>query len=109
MTGYRKKEIVNMAQENLHMFKRLKEKSSCYDFNKYDKEYDQSQYYKKFRCSFLPSINFNKNKRKGPMPTKKNFLYQSNYDYINQNNYNMNINNSNNNTINNEHLLFNNK
>ena len=32
MTGHKKKEIVNMAQENLHMFKRLKEKTSYYDF-----------------------------------------------------------------------------
>ena len=56
MNAYRKKEIVNMAQENLYMFKRLKEKTSHYDFGKYDKEYDQAQYYKRSHCTLLPSI-----------------------------------------------------
>ena len=44
--GNKKKEIVKMAQENLHMLKRLSQKTSCYDFSKYKKEYDQAPYYK---------------------------------------------------------------
>ena len=78
-TGYRKKEIVNMAQENLHMFKRLKEKTSHYDFSKYDKEYDQAQYYKRSHCSLLPSIDFNRNKRTISIGLKNRTLYNSNF------------------------------
>ena len=41
--GNKKKEIIQMAQENLHMLKRLSEKTSHYNFNKYEKEYDKAQ------------------------------------------------------------------
>ena len=57
--GNKKKEIVKMAQENLHMLKRLSQKTSCYDFSKYKKEYDQAQYYKESLCVF-PPIDFYK-------------------------------------------------
>ena len=86
-----------MAQENLHMFKRLKEKTSYYDFEKYDKEYEQAQYYKRSHCSYLPSIDFNKHKRKVPLHSKNQSLRYANYDYMNNYNYTYNINNTNNN------------
>ena len=60
--GNKKKEIIQMAQENLHMLKRLTEKTSCYNFNKYQKEYDQAQYYKRTHCAF-PSIDFFKTQK----------------------------------------------
>ena len=88
MTGYRKKEIVNMAQENLHMFKRLKEKTSYYDFSKYDKEYDQAQYYKRSHCALLPSIDFNRNKRTISIGSKNRTLYNSLFNINNSNSYN---------------------
>jgi len=109
MTGYRKKEIVNMAQENLHMFKRLKEKTSYYDFSKYDKEYDQAQYYKRSHCSLLPSIDFNRNKRTISIGLKNQTLYNSIFNVNHSNSFNyINISKSNNftNTRNN---YFNNK
>ena len=109
MTGYRKKEIVNMAQENLHMFKRLKEKTSYYDFSKYDKEYDQAQYYKISHCSLLPSIDFNRNKRTISIGLKNRTLYNSLFNVNHSNSFNyINISKSNNftNTRNN---YFNNK
>lgn len=59
MAGNKKKEIIKMAQENLHMLKRLTEKTSCYDFYKYEKEYNKAQYYKRSLCVF-PSIDFYK-------------------------------------------------
>ena len=97
MTGYRKKEIVNMAQENLHMFKRLKEKTSYYDFSKYDKEYDQAQYYKRSHCSLLPSIDFNRNKRSVSFGSKNRTLYNSIFNINNSNSFNnINISKSNN-------------
>jgi hypothetical protein len=97
MTGYRKKEIVNMAQENLHMFKRLKEKTSYYDFSKYDKEYDQAQYYKRSHCSLLPSIDFNRNKRNVSFGSKNRTLYNSIFNINNSNSFNnINISKSNN-------------
>ena len=86
MNAYRKKEIVNMAQENLYMFKRLKEKTSHYDFGKYDKEYDQAQYYKRSHCTLLPSIDFSK--------TKRNFSLGGKYKIIHNSIYNMNVSNS---------------
>ncbi len=111
MTGYRKKEIVNMAQENLHMFKRLKEKTSHYDFAKYDKEYDKAQYYKRSHCAFLPSIDFCKNKRNISLGTKNKLMHHTHYNNINNNNsssLNFNTSNSNNINNNNEQKLFNN-
>lgn len=96
-TGYRKKEIVNMAQENLYMFKRLKEKTSYYDFSKYDKEYDQAQYYKRSHCSLLPSIDFNRNKRTISIGLKNRTLYNSLFNVNNSNSFNnINISKSNN-------------
>ena len=112
MTAYKKKEIVNMAQENLHMFKRLKEKTSHYDFVKYDKEYDKAQYYKRSHCSLLPSIDFNKNKRNISLGSKSRSMYHSYFNNINNNNsasFNFNTSNSNNiNSNNNEQKLFSN-
>ena len=118
MAGHRKSEIVNMAQENLHMFKRLKEKTSYYDFSKYDKEYDQAQYYKRSHCSLLPSIDFNRNKRTISIGLKNRTLYNSLFNVNNSNSLNnINISKSNNLTSNrnnylssknNEQNLFNN-
>ena len=112
MTGYRKKEITNMAQENLYMFKRLKEKTSCYDFGKYDKEYDKAQYYKKSHCSLLPSIDFNRNKRNISLGTKNRIVHYSYFNNIHNNNSasfnNFHTSNTNkNNNIKNEKKLFN--
>ena len=70
-----------MAQENLHMLKRLQEKTSNYDFNKYEKEYNKAQYYKRSLCAF-PSIDFYKTKRSTSLAG--NSLYSP---YNSQNNY----------------------
>ena len=86
-----------MAQENLYMFKRLKEKTSYYDFSKYDKEYDQAQYYKRSHCSLLPSIDFNRNKRTISIGLKNRTLYNSLFNVNNSNSFNnINISKSNN-------------
>ena len=70
-----------MAQENLHMLKRLQEKTSNYDFNKYEKEYNKAQYYKRSLCAF-PSIDFYKSKRSTSLAG--NTIYTP---YNSQNNY----------------------
>ena len=80
MVGYRKKEIVTMAQENLYMFKRLKEKTSYYDFGKFDKEYDKAQYYKRSHCSLLPSIDFSKNRRYFSLGNNRRINTNNNYN-----------------------------
>ena len=54
-----KNNIMEMAQENLYMYKRLRDKQPTYDLDKYLKDYNQNQYYKKNLCRF-PSINFYK-------------------------------------------------
>jgi len=117
MTGHKKKEIVNMAQENLHMFKRLKEKTSYYDFGKYDKEYDQAQYYKRSHCALLPSIDFNKAKRTISLGSKSKIIHRSYFNINNStsfnninttNSYNINKATLNTNNISKEQNLFNN-
>ena len=107
MTGHKKKEIVNMAQENLHMFKRLKEKTSYYDFGKYDKEYDQAQYYKRSHCALLPSIDFNKAKRTISLGSKSKIIHRSYFNINNSTSFN-NINTSNSYNINKATLNTNN-
>ena len=59
-----KNQIRGIAQENLYMYKRLMERQSTYDANKWIKDYKQNQKYKNNVCKF-PSINFyQKYKRK---------------------------------------------
>ena len=79
--GNKKKEIVKMAQENLHMLKRLESKTSYYNFNKYEKEYDKAQYYKRSHCAF-PAIDFYKTQRASSFGN--NYSYNP---YHSQNNY----------------------
>ena len=70
-----------MAQENLHMLKRLQEKTSSYNFNKYEKEYNKAQYYKRSLCAF-PSIDFYKTKRSTSLagtPAYTPYNSQNNY------------------------------
>ena len=54
---YVKNEIKSLAQANLFILKKLLNKSSEYSVSKYEKEYQQSQKYKKIICRY-PSINF---------------------------------------------------
>ena len=62
MAGNKKKEIITIAQENLHMLKRLTEKTSQYNFQRWEKEYERAQYYKRTHCIY-PSIDFYKTQR----------------------------------------------
>ena len=60
--GYVKLNIMNLAQQNLYMLKRLTEKKSEYSVKKMEEDYKKVQNYKKIMCNF-PCINFNKAKR----------------------------------------------
>ena len=60
--GYIKLGIMDLAQQNLYMLKRLTEKKSEYSVNKMEEDYKRYQKYKKIKCNF-PSINFNHQKR----------------------------------------------
>ena len=60
--GYIKLGIMNLAQQNLYMLKRLTEKKSEYSVKKMEEDYKKVQNYKKIMCNF-PCINFNKKKR----------------------------------------------
>ena len=59
LNGYKKFEIVKMAQDNLYMLKRLNERTSFYNTKKLRKDYKTSQNYKKNHCLY-PPIDFNK-------------------------------------------------
>ena len=62
--GYKKHEIIRVAQENLFMLKRLNERTSFYNVEKWNKDYEASQQYKKNHCLYSP-IDFNKTQRLG--------------------------------------------
>ena len=93
MGGNKKHEIIKVAQENLYMLKRLNERTSFYNVEKWNKDYEISQYYKKTHCLYSP-IDFNKTQRLGNFPntwgletnpnqknmtTRKKFFSQTNY------------------------------
>ncbi len=59
--GYIKLNIMNLAQQNLYMLKRLYEQKSQYSAKKMEKDYQKFQGYKKIMCKF-PEIDFNKSK-----------------------------------------------
>ena len=69
--GHIKLGIMNLAQQNLYMLKRLTEKKSEYSVKKMEEDYKKFQNYKKIMCNF-PCINFNKEKR-GFSCDNKNF------------------------------------
>ena len=98
MAATKKHEIIRVAQENLYMLKRLNEKTSAYNVDKWKKDYEASQYYKRSHCQY-PSIDFyktqkcnsfgnmftgiSKNSTKNDFYTKTQY---SKYSYSNTNN-----------------------
>jgi hypothetical protein len=64
MDGNKKNEIIRVAQENLYMLKRINERTSVYNVDKWDRDYRISQYYKRNHCQY-PSIDFNKTQKEG--------------------------------------------
>ena len=64
MGGNKKHEIIRVAQENLFMLKRLNERTSFYNVEKWNKDYEISQVYKRNHCLYAP-IDFNKTQRYG--------------------------------------------
>ena len=98
MGANKKHEIIKVAQENLYMLKRLNERTSFYNVEKWNKDYEVSQYYKKNLCLYSP-IDFNKTQRfgtyqnswsieNGSTPKKnstnrKKIFAKTNYDGIN--------------------------
>ena len=62
MAATKKHEIIRVAQENLYMLKRLNEKTSAYNVDKWKKDYEASQYYKRSHCQY-PSIDFYKTQK----------------------------------------------
>ena len=99
MGGNKKHEIIKVAQENLYMLKRLNERTSFYNVEKWNKDYEISQYYKKNLCLYSP-IDFNKTQKFGSYQqspwgletgstpkknytTRKKFFSKTNYDSLN--------------------------
>lgn len=50
-------EIIKIAQDNQHMFKRITERRPFYSIMKWENDYEKHLYYKQKHCMF-PSINF---------------------------------------------------
>ena len=87
--GYVKLDIMNLAQQNLYMLKRLYEQKSQYSVKKMEKDYKKVQNYKKIMCKF-PDIDFNKSRgllsdsyflksKKSEKDDKNDFLPTINY------------------------------
>ena len=87
--GYVKLEIMNLAQQNLYMLKRLYDQKSQYSAKKLEKEYQKFQSYKKIMSKF-PGIDNNKFKslindsyflksKKSEQSDKSDFLPTINY------------------------------
>ena len=82
LSGYKKNEIMRVAQENLYMLKRLNEKTSFYNVDKLNKDYEMSQYYKKNHCLYSPIDFIKANKYlSGSIIklTKKKFFNKTHY------------------------------
>ena len=73
---------MRVAQENLYMLKRLNEKTSFYNVNKLNRDYEMAQYYKKNHCLYSP-IDFSKANKflSGSIIklTKKKFFNKTHY------------------------------
>ena len=73
---------MRVAQENLYMLKRLNEKTSYYNVDKLNRDYEMSQYYKKNHCLYTP-IDFSKANKflSGSIIklSKKNFFNKTHY------------------------------
>ena len=88
MAGNKKHEIIRVAQENLYMLKRLNERTSVYNVDKWNRDYEASQYYKRNHCQY-PSIDFYKTQRSGSFgnifsnfsknSTKRDFFSRTHY------------------------------
>ena len=65
-----KNNIMDIAQENLFMYKRLRDRPPTYDVNKLLSDYYKNQYYKKNACRY-PSIDFFKEKKNFSYDTKR--------------------------------------
>ena len=79
--GNKKYDIIRVAQENLYMLKRLSERTSFYNVEKWNQDYEASQYYKKNHC-LHPPINFNKTQKYGSNKwnsTRKKFFSKTHY------------------------------
>ena len=81
--GHIKLGIMNLAQQNLYMLKRLTEKKSEYSVKKMEEDYKKIQNYKKIMCNF-PCINFNKKRvfssdHYNNKNEKKDYLHTINY------------------------------
>ena len=80
-----KNNMIGIAQENLLMYKRLRDKQSSYDVNQLLKDYYKNQYYKQNACRYQ-SIDFLKDTKKLSNKTKikrinniKAFKTENNY------------------------------
>ena len=79
--GNKKYDIIRVAQENLFMLKRLSERTSFYNVEKWNQDYEASQYYKKNHC-LHPPIDFNKTQKYGSgkwSSTRKKFFSKTHY------------------------------
>lgn len=71
-----KNKLKFIEEANLYLLKRVNECSPYYNINKWEKDFEQSQYYKMNHCQ-LPIIDFKKY-RKQNKPNKIKYLFRNN-------------------------------
>ncbi|MCQ2821408.1 MAG: CFAP97 domain-containing protein [archaeon] len=89
ISSTKKLEIIRVAQENQHLFKRIQERSSFYNRNKWEKDYELAQYYKRNHCVY-PCIDFTKTSPGrffGRPSGKRNLAFFSHTGYVRKANY----------------------
>ena len=72
----RNQKLASIEEANLYLLKKVNECSPYYNINKWEKDFEQSQYYKMNHCQ-LPIIDFKKY-RKQNKSNKVKYLYRNN-------------------------------
>ena len=59
--GLTREQRLEINADNKYFFRKIKKQSSCYSFSQWNRDFEQSQSFKKNICEF-PSIDFRKSK-----------------------------------------------
>ena len=85
LTYAKKKEMINVAIENINIYNRLNAKKGSYTLKTQLRDYERAQYYKKNHCKF-PSIDFYRTSKSinGNLCPISNYCTFNNYKTINE-------------------------
>ena len=77
---FKNKNKLSLIEEaNLYLLRRVNDCTPYYNVNKWEKDYEKSQYYKMNHCQ-LPVIDFKRYKKQDNKPNKRKIIYKNIYD-----------------------------